>query len=141
MIQILASELYKAVKAVKTSNYSSLPVLNHARMRIDDESGYLTVTTTDLETPRTAKASCRWDDVLDVCVPMIVKTKNKVGYNRNAKVTTHTYYPFVDWLKVMAEYKELLTIELDQKTMTLKASTKNSRTYFKCMDAQEFPAC
>lgn len=140
MIKILASELYKAVKAVKRTDYSHMPVLNYALLKITDD-GYLTVTTTNLEKPLTAKASCIWDEPLETCAPMILKKKNKVGYNRSAKETLHTYYPFMDWLKVMAEYKELLVIEHDKRTENLTIKAGSSRTTFKCIDAQEFPAC
>jgi len=139
MIQILAENLYKAVKAVKITEVSHLPVLNHARLKIDESTGYLTVTTTDLERPQTEKVSCRWDAPFETCVPMVHKCETNP--NGCGETTTRKFYPFLDWLKVMAEYKEVLTMTLDEKTQITTVKAGNTRATFKCMDAGDYPPC
>lgn len=143
MTTILAENLYKAVKSVKRTTPHSFPVLNCALFKVDD--GRVTVTTTDLEKPLTDSAVCRQEEPSwSTCVPMINVIKNKVGYNYGAKECKHKYYPFLDYVKVMAESKEVLEVTLDPSTQILtittgKFSPMKSRTEFKCIDSQEFP--
>jgi len=71
---------------------------------------------------------------------MVCKVETTPNGYRGHK-TTRKFYPFMDWLKVMADYKELLVIEHDKRTESLTIKAGSSRTTFKCLDAQEFPAC
>lgn len=135
-IQIKATDLYKAVKAVKRTEYSRLPVLNHARIRLTDEG--MKITTTDLEKPLTETVHFwgngeRWE----TCVPMINRIKS--GPYRDERI--HKYYPFADSLKVAAEYRETLELEFIEKIQLLRIKAGTSITEFKCIDAQEFPPC
>jgi DNA polymerase III sliding clamp (beta) subunit (PCNA family) len=136
-IKIQATELYKAVKAVKRTEFSpTLLILNHARIRLTDEG--MKITTTDLEKSLTETVHF-WGngDRWETCVPMINKTKS--GDYRHEKI--HKFYPFLDWLKVAAEYKETLELEFVENIQLLKIKAGASRTEFKCIDAQEFPPC
>ena len=142
MIVISARELYEAAKAVKQTEIQPLPILNHARIRLTDEG--LKITTARL-TDEGFKAETdgahfwgngeRWE----TCVPMvrIVNTYPNGSYRPQKR----KFYPFLDWLRVMAEFKETLELEFDPQVQILTIRAGNSRTEFKCIDAQEFPPC
>lgn len=143
MIQISARELYEAAKNVKQTEIQPLPILNHARIRLTDDG--LKITTARL-TDDGLKAETdgahfwgngeRWE----TCVPMVHKVETTPHGYRGAK-QVRKLYPFLDWLKVMAEYRETLEIDFDPKVQIITIRAGASRTQFKCINAMEFPPC
>jgi DNA polymerase III sliding clamp (beta) subunit (PCNA family) len=141
MNTVLAENLYKSLKEVKRTTIHSLPVLNHAKLEFSN--GELLVTTTDLEKPITAKCAARVESEWSTCVPMVHKCEVITGYTcgRGEITAKHKLYPFLDYIKVMAEYKEVLELEFLPDIQILVIHCGKSRSEFKCIDAMEFPAC
>ena len=134
---VLAENLFRAVKEVKITKGSPLPILNHARLTVKD--GQITITTTDLEKVYKASARARTEDPFETCIPMYLKTTcHPGGYGKGSKtITTH---PFFDWCKVMATCGYgILALEFNPSVQILTIRAENSRTEFKCLDAREFP--
>lgn len=140
MNKVLSENLYKALKEVKiTKIYQSLPILNYARLEFKD--GWLIVTTSDLENTYTAKCSCIMEEEYSTCVPMVHEITGYFTVNSRKK-STRKFYPFLDFLKVCAEYKDVLELSFNPKVqiLTVKVQGERSITEFKCLDAVEFPA-
>lgn len=120
-IVILAKNLYQMVKAVagKASMKSRFPILSHIRLAITPDG--LECNATDLEKWGTSRTRFynRHEHTLVTCVP--AKT-------------------FTDWLKIAADYKDVLTLTLDEQVQVLTVKSAGTRATFKCMDAAEFPA-
>jgi hypothetical protein len=149
MITIQATDLYKAANQVKrTEFWKTLPVLNHALLQLTDEG--LKITTyaflpADKGSEKTKKDVKTSDPVRywgngerwSTCVPMVNSVTNDLGYHRKS---THKYHPFIDWLKVAAEYKDTLELEFVEQIQTLRIKSGKTITEFKCLDAQEFPS-
>jgi len=138
--RVLAENLYKAVKAVKRTKISTLPVLNYAWLRT--EEGRLVVSTVDFITsPLTETCAARVNVDFSTCVPMVLETKvnhNKDGYFTSVEHKAK-FYPFLDWLKVMQECEDVLDLYFDPSTQILTVKADKSTTEFKCLDAREFP--
>lgn len=140
MIEISAKQLYEAFRAVKHTEWSTLPALNYALITLTDDG--LTCTTCTLANNEKGKDIKKSDPVRyyangerwQTCVPLITKTQDRA---RN----WHKFYPFLDWLRVMAEYRETLTIAFDPAVQILTVRAGSSTTEFKCLDACEFPPC
>jgi len=133
---VLAENLFAAVKEVKITKKSSFPILNHARMTVRDNE--ITLTTTDLENVRIGKCRARTEEPFETCVPMYLHTQCFIQGKGYKPITTH---PFFDWCKVMNQCGyNILALNFDPRTQILTITTSNSRTEFKCLDAQEFPA-
>lgn len=132
-VRVLTENLYKAVKAVKRTELSSLPVLNYAWLRT--ENGNLSISTHDLEKPITERCAARVNKDFSTCILMV----HKCEVWDNGKDRKLKFYPFLDYLKVMAEQEAVLDLFFDPalQILTIKAGT--SKTEFKCLDAQEFP--
>ena len=137
MNTVLAENLYQAIKSVKQTEFSSLPVLNH--VKIEFKEGWLHVTKTDLENTLQAKCAARVEQEFSTCVPMIVKVSYYDTSKKSAPKVTRKYYPFLDYLRVMAEYKEVLEIEFIENIQTLVIYCGKSKTEFRCIDSSEFP--
>lgn len=141
MNKVLAVNLYKALKNVKRTKISSLPVLNHAKMQFTN--GELIVTTTDLENPVQEKVSCILNEEWSTCVLMVHKVET--GHDENGYThkigKTYKYYPFLDFVKLHAEYQDVLefTFNPEVQIMTVRVQGERNTTEFKCMDALEFP--
>ena len=139
MIQVQAKELYKAVKAVKLTTVNRLPVLNHCLLFLTDH-GMMVMTaqlTTDgckgnFETCPYWGNGERWQ----TCVPMV---KHYFPYVPGKDTSKRKAYPFLDYLKIMTDYRETLQLEFEQETQYLTIKAGNSTSVFKCLDAQEFP--
>lgn len=125
MNRVLAENLYAALKQVKRTSIHSLPVLNYIRLRFF--YGELHLTTTDLENFLTAKCACQLNEEWATCVPMV------------HRVTRRTFYPFIDYIKVMMGCADVLDLSFDPSIQILTVSAGTSRAEFKCLDAQEFP--
>lgn len=141
-VRVLTENLYKAVKAVKRTELSSLPVLNHAWLRT--ENGYLVISTHDLETPLTVHCAARVNEDFSTCVLMVHKKEVVTGYKISFGTTIemtgkHKFYPFFDYLKVMAKQEPVLDLFFDPSVQLLTIKAGTSTTVFKCLDAQEFP--
>jgi hypothetical protein len=141
MNTVLAENLYKSLKAVKRTTIHSLPVLNYAKLEFSN--GELLVTTTDLEKPITAKCAARVESEWSTCIPMVNKWTDKHWdkFKERWVTESHKYYPFHDFVKVMAEYQEVLELEFLPDVQILVIHCGKSRSEFKCLDAMEFPAC
>ena len=131
MNKILSENLYEGLKKVKITKVNKyLPVLNCAKLEFSN--GELTITTTDLENSYIAKVPCiTMNDEFSTCVPM--QTRINVSKTR---------YRFMDFIKVCAEYRDVLEFTFDPKIqiLTIKVQGERSITEFKCIDAEEFPA-
>lgn len=136
MNKILAVNLYKSLKEVKRTKMSTLPILNHIKMQFTN--GELVITSTDLETSSQAKCPAIMNEEWETCVNMIVKcdTSNTIVAH------WHKFYPFLDFVKLHAEYEDVLefTFNPDIQMMYIKIQGERSQAEFKCMDAMEFPA-
>lgn len=135
MNKVLAVNLYKALKKVKKTKMSTLPILNHAKMEFS--KGELTVTTTDLENPVQEKVSCILNEEWVTCVNMITRCDTSNTY----KSHWQKFYPFLDFVKLHAEYNDVLEFTFNPgiQMMYVKIQGERSQAEFKCMDAQEFP--
>ena len=143
MITIPAKDLYNAAKNVKQTEIQPLPILNHARLSLTDDG--LKITTARL-TDEGIKSKTdgahfwgngeRWE----TCVPMVHMVECTPNGYRGA-TSKRKFYPFLDWLRVMAEFKETLEMEFNPSVQILTIRAGGSRTEFKCIDAQEFPPC
>jgi len=141
MITVLSKPLYTAIKAVKVTEISPLPVLNHCLLRTFN--GNLTVTTASL-TNGGIKAikkivPCRVDQDFETCVLMVHRPPKQFIKGRGW-VKYPKFYPFLDYLKVIAECEDVLTLSLNPDIQILTIKAGRSVTEFKCLDAQEFPA-
>lgn len=142
MNKVLAVNLYKTLKEVKRTKMSSLPILNHAKMQFTN--GELIVTSTDLETALQAKCPAIMNEEWETCVNMVHKIET--GHDENGYThkigNTYKYYPFLDFVKLHAEYQDVLelTFNPEIQMMTIKVQGERSTSEFKCMDALEFPA-
>lgn len=133
MTTVLVSNIYKAVsKSVKKSDkgYKHLPIAH--TLKISHHDGHLLITPFVMDPHERAMAtqpvSARWNgEEWSACVPA---------------------RPFVDWLRASQLTKEekaqhtseQIELDLDPSTQILKIKAGNTRTEFKCIDAQEFPA-
>jgi DNA polymerase III sliding clamp (beta) subunit (PCNA family) len=145
MNRVLAENLYKALKEVKRTKTHTLPILNHAKLEFTN--GELIITSTDLEKSLQSKCPSIMEEEWTTCVPMVHEVETQHDKNGNAryyydKGHIFKYYPFLDFVKVCAEYKDVLefTFNPQTQTVTIKIQGERSNTEFKCMDAQEFPA-
>jgi hypothetical protein len=138
-VRVLTENLYKAVKAVKRTELSSLPALNHAWLRT--ENGNLAISTHDLETPITAHCAARVNENFSTCVLMVHKMEVVTGYvyGGGEIVGKRKLYPLLDYLKVMAEQEPVLDLFFDPSLQLLTIKAGTSTTVFRCLDAQEFP--
>lgn len=132
--RILAVNLYNALKEVKYTKMHSLPILNH--VLLDFSNGELHLTTTDLETKKESTAPCRMNEEFKVCINMITKCDVSNTYKPHWK----KFYPFLDYIKLLAEWEEVLDFEYQENICTLVITHGRTRTEFKCMDAREFPS-
>jgi hypothetical protein len=134
MLSIRATDLFQAVKKIKRTAPAPLPILNHALLHV--EPGKVTVSTVELANDGfkalSESAEAITGESWDTCVPMLVVVKERSG-------SKHKYYPFYDWLRVMAEYKEQINLRFEPAIQTLFISGEDSKTKFLCIDAQEFP--
>jgi hypothetical protein len=134
MLSIRAEDLYKAVKKIKRTVPAPLPILNHALIQVSP--GAVSVHTSELTDDGIKTVSESTEAITgeswETCIPMIVIVKERSG-------SKHKYYPFYDWLRVMAEYKEQINIRFEPAIQTVFISGENSKTMFRCMDAHEFP--
>jgi DNA polymerase III sliding clamp (beta) subunit (PCNA family) len=133
--KILAENLFKSLKEVKRTKIHSLPVLNYALL--DFSNGELHITTTDLEDTITVKCPCRLDEEFSTCVLMVHKV-NDLYPNGRIKAS-YKYYPFLDYIKVMAEDNAVLEFTFNPDVQILAIKSGRSTTEFKCLDAMEFP--
>ena len=142
MNKVLAVNLHKALKQVKITEVSESPILNHAKFEFSN--GRLKITTTDLQEVYTAECSCILNEEWATCVPMVHKCKTGHDSKGNTSYRSHTfkYYPFLDFVGICAEYKDVLEFTFDptMQIMTVKVQGERSTTTFKCLDIQEFPA-
>jgi hypothetical protein len=139
MNRILSENLYKALKQVKqTKIHKTLHFMNFEKLEFSN--GELTITTLDADTfePSQVKCSCIMEEEWSTCVPM----QKKIDVSDTRRPVWHKVYPFMDFIKVVAEYKDVLEFTFDPKIQTLKIKIQGERsvTEFKCIDAQEFPA-
>jgi hypothetical protein len=148
MTTVLATNAYKAAKEVKITKPSPLPVLNHALLTT--EAGWLVITTAEMTDDgikaKRAKIAARVTDEFSTCVPMYHKVIwDEFERGRGQVKHTITTHPFLDWLAVThnprKDAPDQIDLTLDEKTQTLKIKAGNTRAEFKCIDAQEFPAC
>jgi hypothetical protein len=141
MITVLAENLYKAAKEVKVTTSGQFPVLNYARLSAENGAVILTTAqlTNDGFKAKRATCSARVNEEFSTCFPMY----NKVTWDERGQKRQVTTHPFLDWLRVMAEYKEVLTLALDPVCQIVTVTTRDgkSTTAWKCLDAQEFPPC
>ena len=141
---VLAENLYQALKQVKRTNIHALPVLNHVKMEFTN--GELYLTTTNLDKPLQSKCACRINEEWSTCVLMVHKIEEVIGYMAGYGVpiyAKHKAYPFFDFVKLHAEYKDVLLMEFIPETQMLIISVQGerSKSEFKCLDAMEFPVC
>lgn len=135
MNKVLAGNLYKALKKVKITTISKTPVLNHARLDFAD--GELLITSTNLEKTFQEKVSCILEEEWSTCVNMV----NRVDVSDTRVPRWYKFYPFIDFAKVHAEYKDVLLFSFDEKVqiMTVQVRGEKSKFEFKCIDVAEFP--
>jgi len=141
IVIVTAKELYAAVKKVRRIKFRSLPILNYARIALTKDG--MKITTTDIEDPTTTVIDYSYSGRLQrwaTCVPMSIQVTGCWGPHRSSKESTREFHPFLDWLKVAAAYKETLYLDFDSKKEILIVTVgTNSRTEFKCVNADEFP--
>lgn len=137
--RILAKNLYKAVKAVKRTEIHSMPIINTVRLSF--EEGQCKVTTVELTDSGFKAATETAPSIMNsewaACLTMVHKVE--VHPNGRYKGTKQKFYPFLDYLKIMAEYDEVLEMDFDPTIQTVTIKAGSSRSTFKCIDAQEFP--
>jgi len=137
MNKTLSENLYEGLKKVKITKVNKyLPVLNYAKLEFSN--GELTITTTDLENSYIAKVPCIMNDEFSTCVPM----QTRIDVSKTRCPVYHKIYPFMDFIEVCAEYRDVLEFTFDPKIqiLTIKVQGERSITEFKCIDAEEFPA-
>lgn len=136
--KVLSEKLYKALKEVKITKIHSLPVLNHAKLEFFN--GELTITTSDLDNYYTVKVPCIVNREFSTCVPMVHNYEKYSPYHSRVHHTCKAY-PFMDFIRVCAEYKDVLEFEFNPQiqVLTIKVQGERSVTEFKCIDAMEFP--
>lgn len=135
MNKLLSVNLYKALKEVKITKISKIPILNHAK--IEFVNGELLITATDLENILKSRCSCILEEEWTTCVPM----QSKIDVSTTYKPHWNKIYSFLDFIKVCAEYEDVLEFTFEPKiqVITIKVVGERSTTIFKCMDAMEFP--
>ncbi len=97
-----------------------LPVLTHFHIYTQDKM--LIVESFNLETASREKIECKLENEINICVPARA---------------------FKDWISVLAKnYPVPVNFKMDARTMILHAEIPlaHSRTSFKCIDPDEFPA-
>ena len=145
MITINARDLYQAFKQVKKSEIcKGLPVLNYALMQLtDDGVVFKTIELTDGGKDVTASEPVHYwanGERWETCVIMVhVVETHPNGYR--GVTSKRKLYPFLDYLRVMAEFGETLQISFDPNIQILTINSGNSKSEFKCLDALEFPPC
>ena len=137
MNKVLSENLYKALKEVKQTKISKyVPVYNHAKLEFTN--GELLITTINPETKESSQVRCPCilEEEFSTCVPM----QSKIDVSNTYRPVWHKVYPFMDFVKVCAEYKDVLefTFNPQIQTLTIKVQGERSYTEFKCIDAQEF---
>ena len=137
-MKIEAKELFEALKSVKFTEVSSLPVLNCVFFYVRD--GQLELITTNLDNAKRAEILCinsitNADENWYTCVPMVLKY-TPCYEGRNSKVK-HKGYPLLDFVKTCD--KDVLEFTLDKNIMTLAIDGENYHTTLKCIDGEEFP--
>lgn len=135
MNRVLAKNLYRALKEVKNTKIVKIPILNHAKLEF--VNGELLLTSTDLDTTKYSKCSCILEEEWTTCVPM----QSKIDVSNTHKPRWNKTYPFMDFIKVCAEYDDVLefTFNPEIQVVTIKVKGERSITEFKCIDAEEFP--
>ena len=135
MNRVLATNLYKSLKEVKRTKIHSLPVLNYAKLEFTN--GELIITSTDLEKPLQSKCPSIMEEEWSTCVPM----QTKIDVSNTYRPVYHKVYPFMDFVKVCAEYEDVLELTFNPQiqVLTIKIRGERSITEFKCIDAEEFP--
>jgi len=131
MITVLATNAYKAASTAKKAALKpdpKLPVTSHLLIRTFEGRLQIIPFLWDAEERTKASESlpARVDSDFAACVPARA---------------------FVDWLRVTQEKPtranphgaDQITLDLDPRTQTLKIKAGNTRTEFKCIDAQEWP--
>lgn len=138
--KVLAENLYKALKQVKRTKLYALPVLNHVRLAF--VNGEIELTTTDLDTVSKSKCASIMNEEWSTCVPLMLRanTHHDEHGNQTRKEHKYKYYPFLDYVKVHAEYQDVLEMEFNPDLQILTITCGRSKTEFKCLDAQEFPS-
>ncbi len=123
MTTILPHKATKQLNAAYKTAYKktdSLPVLTHFHIYTHDNR--LIVESFNLETASREKIECKIENEINICVPARA---------------------FKDWISVLAKnYPVPVNFKMDAKLMMLYAEIPiaNSRTSFKCIDPDEFPA-
>ncbi len=140
MNRVLSDKLYKSLKDVKISKPHKLPVLNYAKLEF--LNGELIITTTDLEEIFISRVPCIVEEEFSTCVPMLIEVTGKWSYNCNSRKSTRKFYPFIGFVKVCAEYKDVLEFSFNAGTqiLTIKVQGERSVTEFKCIHTDKFPA-
>ena len=128
MTTVLCTNLYKSLSKVKPKVKNKwLPITSTAHLYI--KNGALCVTTFGLDgdgwKAQNATIPARYEKDIDTCVP---------------------FKPFIDWLRVTQDPKnkennyDQIHLDFDPRCQILKVKAGNTRTEFKCIDAQEFPS-
>lgn len=145
MNRVLATNLYKALKEVKQTQISeTLPVLNHAYLKFAD--GELMLATTDLKDHKVSHCPSIMNDEWSTCVLMVHKVETShdaEGKPLKGRFDTRSYkyYPFLDFVKLHAEYEDVLALDFNPQTqiLTIKVERERCTAEFKCMSSEEFP--
>lgn len=141
MNRVLATNLYKALKEIKqTQIHKTLPVLNYAKLEFTD--GELVITSTNLEEFKVSKCPAIMNDEWSTCVLMV---NNYTWWEPRLYSWSKEHhckgYPFLEFVKLHAEYEDVLELTFNPniQILTVKVQGERSVTEFKCLDAQEFP--
>jgi len=135
MNTVLSVDLYNALKKVKITKISKIPVLNHVHLEFIN--GELLLTSTDLENTKKSKCPCCIEEEWSTCLPM----QSKIDVSTTYKPVWHKVYTFMDFVEVCAEYKDILEFTFEPKiqTVTIKVRGERNTSTFKCIDSLEFP--
>lgn len=137
MNRLLSENLYKALKKVKqTKIHKYIPVNNYAKLEF--KNGELVITTLNIDTNELSevKCPCILEEEWSTCVPM----QSKIDVSNTYRPIWHKVYPFMDFIEVCAEYKDVLefTFNPEIQILTIKVQGERNKTEFKCIDTIEF---
>lgn len=137
-MKIQSEELYKALKKLKISVVSKIPILNYVCMKVENNN--LTMFTTDLEKVNKETILCltKSEEKWSTCLPMVLiyNPKPMGKYYSNKK---YKGYPFMDFIKLCSEDSDILEFTYDEPIEIVTINGSNYKTTFKCFSSGDFP--
>jgi len=136
-MKIQSKELYNALKKLKITVVSKLPILNYVYMNVKNNT--ITMFTTDLEKVNKAIILCVTgeEEEWSTCLPMVLiynSTCHPIYY-----VKKYKGYPFMDFIKVCSEDSDVLNFMYNKLIETVTITGENYKANFKCFSSDEFP--